>query len=111
LFVIRPPGPLVIGGKVAFFHSQPYNEAAPSEPISFAFALWGALPPYSTRYFNGFSWHHSVSGNCFICTVGFGKKLKPNHYWQAVTVAMLLHQILQINWKYTQRESLKKYFL
>jgi len=55
--------------------SQQYNDAAPSEPIGFASALWGALPSYVSKYFNGSARRYGVSGNSFICAVEFGKKI------------------------------------
>ena len=55
---------------------QQYNDAAPGQPIGFASALWGALPSYVSRYFNGSAKRYGVSGNSFVCAVEFGKKVK-----------------------------------
>ena len=55
--------------------SQQYKDEAPSYPIAFASALWGALPAYVSEYFPGTNKRYGVSGNSFVCAVEFGKKL------------------------------------
>ncbi len=55
---------------------QQYNDKEESFPIGFASAIWGALPSYVSKYFNGSTKRYGVSGNSFICAVEFGKKIK-----------------------------------
>ncbi|MEP7267212.1 MAG: penicillin acylase family protein [Saprospiraceae bacterium] len=47
-----------------------------SIPIPFASSLWGMLPSYNSRRFEGTNNRYGVSGNSFICAVEFGKKIK-----------------------------------
>ena len=56
--------------------NQQYNDKEESYPIGFASALWGALPSYVSKYFNGSNKRYGVSGNSFVCVVEFGKKIK-----------------------------------
>ncbi|MBC7511281.1 MAG: penicillin acylase family protein, partial [Ferruginibacter sp.] len=56
--------------------NQVYNDAGKSYPVPFASALWGMLPSYNSRYFEGTNKRYGVSGNSFICAVEFGKKVK-----------------------------------
>ena len=56
--------------------NQQYNDKEESFPIGFASALWGALPSYVSKYFNGSNNRYGVSGNSFVCAVEFGKKVK-----------------------------------
>ncbi len=56
--------------------NQAYNDAGASYPVPFASALWGMLPSYNSRYFEGTNKRYGVSGNSFICAVEFGKKVK-----------------------------------
>ena len=56
--------------------NQVYNDAGASYPVQFASALWGMLPSYNSRYFEGTNKRYGVSGNSFICAVEFGKKVK-----------------------------------
>jgi acyl-homoserine-lactone acylase len=56
--------------------NQQYNDDAPSYPVAFASALWGMLPSYNSRYYQGTKKRYGVSGNSFICAVEFGKKIK-----------------------------------
>lgn len=53
-----------------------YNDNEPSVPVGFASALWGSLPSYNSRYYQGTSKRYGVGGNSFICAVEFGKKIK-----------------------------------
>jgi acyl-homoserine-lactone acylase len=55
---------------------QQYNDNEPSYPVAFASALWGMLPSYNSRYYEGTKKRYGVSGNSFICAVEFGKKIK-----------------------------------
>ncbi len=56
--------------------NQVYTDAGKSYPVQFASALWGMLPSYNSRYFEGTNKRYGVSGNSFICAVEFGKKVK-----------------------------------
>ncbi len=56
--------------------NQVYNDEGVSYPVQFASALWGMLPSYNSRYFEGTNKRYGVSGNSFICAVEFGKKVK-----------------------------------
>jgi acyl-homoserine-lactone acylase len=56
--------------------NQQYNDNEPSYPVAFASALWGMLPSYNSRYYQGTKKRYGVSGNSFICAVEFGKKIK-----------------------------------
>jgi acyl-homoserine lactone acylase PvdQ len=55
---------------------QQYNDNEPSYPVAFASSLWGMLPAYSSRYYEGTKKRYGVAGNSFICAVEFGKKIK-----------------------------------
>jgi acyl-homoserine lactone acylase PvdQ len=55
---------------------QQYNDNEPSYPVAFASGLWGMLPAYSSRYYEGTQKRYGVAGNSFICAVEFGKKIK-----------------------------------
>ncbi len=56
--------------------NQQYNDDEPSYPVAFASALWGMLPSYNSRYYEGTKKRYGVAGNSFICAVEFGKKIK-----------------------------------
>jgi acyl-homoserine-lactone acylase len=56
--------------------NQQYNDNEKSYPVAFASALWGMLPSYNSRYYEGTKKRYGVSGNSFICAVEFGKKIK-----------------------------------
>ncbi len=53
-----------------------YNDNEPSFPVGFASALWGSLPSYNSRYYQGTNKRYGVGGNSFVCAVEFGKKIK-----------------------------------
>lgn len=53
-----------------------YSDNEPSVPVGFASALWGSLPSYNSRYYQGTNKRYGVSGNSFVCAVEFGKKIK-----------------------------------
>ncbi len=53
-----------------------YNDSLPSLPVGFTSAIWGQIPAYNSKYFNGTNKRYGVSGNSFICAVEFGKKIK-----------------------------------
>ncbi|MEA5256929.1 penicillin acylase family protein [Arcicella aquatica] len=53
-----------------------YNDNEPSVPVGFASALWGSLPSYNSRYYQGTNKRYGVGGNSFICAVEFGEKIK-----------------------------------
>ncbi len=56
--------------------NQQYKDDAPSKPIGFVSAVWGALPSYVSRYIDGSSKRYGTNGNSFICAVEFGKRIK-----------------------------------
>jgi acyl-homoserine-lactone acylase len=56
--------------------AQRYNDNEPSYPVAFASALWGMLPSYNSRYYEGTKKRYGVAGNSFVCAVEFGKKIK-----------------------------------
>ncbi len=56
--------------------SQKYKDDEPGYPVAFASALWGMLPSYNSRYYEGTKKRYGVSGNSFVCAVQFGKKIK-----------------------------------
>jgi acyl-homoserine-lactone acylase len=55
---------------------QKYNDNELSYPVAFASALWGMLPSYNSRYYEGTKKRYGVAGNSFVCAVEFGKKIK-----------------------------------
>ena len=55
---------------------QKYDDTQASVPVGFASALWGMLPSYNSRYYEGTNKRYGVSGNSFICAVEFGPKIK-----------------------------------
>lgn len=50
-----------------------FNDKLPSYPVGFASSLWGMLPSYSSRIFQGTQKRYGVNGNSFICAVEFGR--------------------------------------
>lgn len=56
--------------------AQPFSDSLASVPIGFTSAVWGCLPAYVSRYFNGSNKRYGVSGNSFISSVEFGKRVK-----------------------------------
>jgi acyl-homoserine lactone acylase PvdQ len=53
-----------------------FNDDSASIPVGFASSIWGTIPSYSSRTFNGTKKRYGVNGNSFICAVEFGKKIK-----------------------------------
>ncbi len=56
--------------------NQKFDDTKESFPVPFASALWGMLPSYNSRYFEGTEKRYGVAGNSFVCAVEFGKKVK-----------------------------------
>jgi acyl-homoserine-lactone acylase len=54
--------------------NQQYNDNEASYPVAFASALWGMLPSYNSKYYEGTQKRYGVSGNSFICAVEFGSQ-------------------------------------
>lgn len=52
-----------------------FSDTARSYPIAFSSAIWGTLPAYVSRYFEGTRKRYGVSGNSFVCAVEFGPKV------------------------------------
>ncbi len=55
---------------------QKYDDSKISYPVPFASALWGMLPSYNSRTFEGTKKRYGFHGNSFICAVEFGEKIK-----------------------------------
>ncbi|UTA66856.1 penicillin acylase family protein [Emticicia sp. 21SJ11W-3] len=53
-----------------------YDDAQPSLPMGYASALWGMLPSYNSRVYQGTQKRYGISGNSFICAVEFGPRIK-----------------------------------
>lgn len=53
-----------------------FNDSMPSYPVAYTASVWGMLPAYNSRTFDGTVKRYGVSGNSFICAVEFGKKIK-----------------------------------
>jgi acyl-homoserine lactone acylase PvdQ len=56
--------------------TETYSDDAPSLPVPFAAATWGALPSYVSRKMAGTSRRYGYSGNSFVCVVEFGKQVQ-----------------------------------
>lgn len=56
--------------------TETYRDDAPSLPVPFAAATWGALPSYVSRPMAGTSRRYGYSGNSFVCVVEFGKRVQ-----------------------------------
>jgi acyl-homoserine-lactone acylase len=56
--------------------NQQFNDNEPSYPVAFASGLWGMLPSYNSRNYEGTKKRYGVAGNSFVCAVEFGKKIK-----------------------------------
>ena len=55
---------------------QPFDDAKPSIPISFASGRWGALAAYGARYDNNTKKIYGTRGNSFAAVVEFGDAVK-----------------------------------
>ncbi|MCU0468754.1 MAG: penicillin acylase family protein [Arcicella sp.] len=55
---------------------EQYNDSQPSLAVGYASALWGCLPSYNSRYYQGTQKRYGVGGNSFVCAVEFGKRIK-----------------------------------
>ncbi|MFN4146510.1 MAG: penicillin acylase family protein [Runella sp.] len=53
-----------------------HDDSKPSYSIGYASALWGMLPSYNSRTFEGTHRRYGVSGNSFVCAVEFGERIK-----------------------------------
>ncbi len=53
-----------------------FNDEAPSLPVGLAAATFGSLPSFASRRPQGLDKRYGVSGNSFIASVEFGKKVK-----------------------------------
>lgn len=54
----------------------PFDDDAPSLPVSMASARWGALASYGARAFPGTERIYGASGNSFVAVVEFGPRLE-----------------------------------
>jgi acyl-homoserine-lactone acylase len=55
---------------------QPFNDSAPSIPVSFTSARWGSLASYGARAYPTTKRWYGTSGNSFVAVVEFGKQVK-----------------------------------
>ena len=55
---------------------QKHDDSKISYPVPFASALWGMLPSYTSRTFEGTKKRYGFHGNSFVCAVEFGEKIK-----------------------------------
>lgn len=56
--------------------SLKYDDSKPSIPVGIASSLWGSLPSFNTRHFEGLKKRYGFNGNSFVCAVEFGNKIK-----------------------------------
>jgi acyl-homoserine-lactone acylase len=55
---------------------QPFNDAAPSTPVSFTAATWGSLASFAARTYPGTKKWYGTSGNSFVAVVEFGPTVR-----------------------------------
>ena len=55
---------------------QPFNDAAPSIPVSFTAATWGSLASFAARTYPGTKKWYGTSGNSFVAVVEFGPTVR-----------------------------------
>jgi acyl-homoserine-lactone acylase len=55
---------------------QPFNDAAPSTPVSFTAATWGSLASFAARTYTGTKKWYGTSGNSFVAVVEFGPTVR-----------------------------------
>ncbi|HVM90152.1 MAG TPA: penicillin acylase family protein [Puia sp.] len=55
---------------------ETFSDDLPSLPVAMTSSVWGSLPAFTSRSFNGTRKMYGVSGNSFIAAVEFGKKIK-----------------------------------
>jgi acyl-homoserine-lactone acylase len=55
---------------------QPFNDAAPSNPVSFTAATWGSLASFAARTYPGTKKWYGTSGNSFVAVVEFGPTVR-----------------------------------
>ncbi len=55
---------------------QPFDDDAPSIPVSFTSARWGSLAAYGQRTFNDTKRLYGTRGNSFVAVVEFGDRLR-----------------------------------
>ena len=55
---------------------QPFNDAAPSNPVSFTAATWGSLASFAARAYPGTKKWYGTSGNSFVAVVEFGPTVR-----------------------------------
>lgn len=51
-----------------------FDDALPSIPVAFGSAVWGMLPSYSSRVFDGTKKRYGYNGNSFVAAVEFDRK-------------------------------------
>jgi len=55
---------------------QPFDDDAPSIPVSFTSARWGSLAAYGQRTFNDTKRIYGTRGNRFVAVIEFGERLR-----------------------------------
>ena len=55
---------------------HPFDDAAPSVPVSFTTATWGSLASFAARSYNGSRKIYGTSGNSFVAVVEFGDSVR-----------------------------------
>ena len=55
---------------------HPFDDAAPSVPVSFTTATWGSLASFAARSYNGSKKIYGTSGNSFVAVVEFGDSVR-----------------------------------
>jgi len=55
---------------------QPFDDSAPSIPVSFTSARWGSLAAYGQRTFNDTKRIYGTRGNSFVAVIEFGERLR-----------------------------------
>jgi len=55
---------------------QPFDDSAPSIPVSFTSARWGSLAAYGQRTFNDTRKIYGTRGNSFVAVIEFGDRLR-----------------------------------
>ncbi len=55
---------------------QPFNDSAPSIPVSFTSSTWGSLASFGARAYPGTKKWYGTSGNSFVAVVEFGDRVR-----------------------------------
>jgi acyl-homoserine-lactone acylase len=55
---------------------QPFDDSAPSIPVSFTSGVWGSLASFGARRYPGTRKWYGTSGNSFVAVVEFGDSVR-----------------------------------